>query len=109
MKRLLIALVGVGIVGVAVYAITNVGSSLEVVSPQVEHVEVEKEVVVPELDKRVMEAQEAARDEIKAKAQQAYDMAYEQAMKEVKLSVVETYRKEVQAMETELSKEVGAY
>lgn len=108
MKRLLIALVGVGIAVGAFFVLTNVGSIVEVQN-HIERVEVEKEVVVPELDKRVMEAQEAARDEIKAKAQQAYDMAYEQAMKEVKLSVVETYRKEVQAMETELSKEVGAY
>jgi hypothetical protein len=109
MKRLVIALLGVGIVSGTAYVATNVGSSLEVVNPRVEQIEVEKEVVVKELEKRILEAQESAREEIETKAQAAYDSAYEQAMKEIQLEVVAQYRKEVQEMETSLSKEVGAY
>jgi hypothetical protein len=79
-----------------------------------ERLEPEKEVVVEtvvekELDSRIKTAQEAKLAEVEAAAKKAYDAAYTQAMDEIKLEVITEYRKEVQQMETELSKSVGAF
>lgn len=74
----------------------------------------EREVVVEtvvekELDSRIKTAQDAKLAEVEAAAKKAYDNAYSHAMDEIKLEVLTEYRKEVQMMETELSKSVGAF
>lgn len=72
-------------------------------------VEVEKIETVDALEVRIKEAQEAAQASTTAKAQAAYDTAYEQSMDEVKLKVIKEYRAEVEAAEEDLSKKVGEY
>lgn len=74
----------------------------------------EKEDVVrvevkDELTERVTAAQTAAMDAIETDAKAAYEAAKTQALKKIELDVITSYRKEVQARETELSKSVGAY
>jgi hypothetical protein len=59
--------------------------------------------------KRIKEAQERAHASTTAKAQTAYDTAYEQSMDEVKLKVIKEYRAEVEAKEKDLSKKVGEF
>lgn len=90
-------------------SILGTGASLEYVKEGVT-TEVVKEVVeVKELDRRIQEAQDKARLDVETKAKSAYDSAYNQAMDEVKLEVVKEYKKEVQQLETDLSKKVGQY
>lgn len=104
MKRLL----ALGIVGVVIVAVgLFVQSEVSVQNVQTEIVE--KEVVVGELEKRISDAQNANLSDVEAKAQSAYDSAYNQAMKEIELEVISQYKSEIEVIETELEKEVGVY
>lgn len=94
---------------VIMFMVSNLLSVPVEVKNEKQIVEVEKEVVVKELEARIKEAQNTAKNAIETKAQKAYDDAYGQAMKEVELEIVSAYKKEVEAIETSLSKEVGAY
>jgi hypothetical protein len=71
--------------------------------------EVIKVETVDALEARIKSAQEGAQASTTAKAQAAYDAAYEQSMNEVKLKVIKEYRAEVEAKEKDLSKKVGEY
>ena len=70
---------------------------------------VEKIEVKSDLTVRVEAAQSEAMSSIEEKAKAAYEAARTQALKEIELDVISTYRKEVQEKETALSKEVGQY
>lgn len=65
--------------------------------------------VKSDLTNRIDEAQAAAMGEVEAAAQAAYDEAKTQALKKIELDVITAYRKEVEAKETQLEKEVGTY
>jgi hypothetical protein len=106
MKRLaIIAIVAVGLG----FAATLLVPSVQTITLPEKIVEVAKVEVKSELDTRVEAARAEAADEIEAKAQAAYDAAKNQALKEIELKVISAYRKEVEAKETELSKQVGQY
>lgn len=107
MKYLLITLVGMGIIigGVAL----NERNVTTVVNQEVEHVEIEKEVVVDALEVKIKEAQDAARDTIQAKAQAAYDAAYEHEMKTIEAQVLKEVEAEIKTRRTSVEKETGAY
>ena len=92
MKRLLIALVGVGIAVGALFVLTNVGSIVEVQN-HIERIEVEKKVTVDALEVRIKEAQEEASQNIETKLE-----AYRQELlTEVADQVKREYIKEVEA------------
>lgn len=102
----LITILG-GIVIVAGAVLYYVPSTQEYVVERI--VEVPKVETVDALEVRIKEAQEGAQASTTAKAQEAYDAAYEQAMDEIKLAVIKEYRAEVEAQEKDLSKKVGEY
>lgn len=93
MRRIAIFVIGVGIVGGAVYALANVGSSLEVVNPRIEQIEVEKEVAVDALEIRIREAQDKASQVIDTKL----ETYRQELLKEVADQVKREYIKEVEA------------
>lgn len=66
-------------------------------APQ-EPVTVEKEVVVPEINKLIEEAQTEAQDRVEAEAQEAYDYAYDQAMTEIATQVRDEYIADLEAV-----------
>ena len=70
---------------------------------------VEKIEIKSDLTVRVEAAQNEAMSSIEEKAKAAYEAAKTQALKEIELDVISTYRKEVEAKETELSKELKTY
>lgn len=59
------------------------------------------------LEKRITDAQDAAKADIEAKAQKAYEEAVTKAMLEVELAVTAEYRKEIEAKEAELEQAVS--
>lgn len=96
-----------GLVMLGLGVLYFVPSTQEFVTERV--VEVEKVETVDALEARIKAAQDDAQASTTAKAQAAYDAAYEQSMNEVKLKVISDYKKEIEKIETNLSKEVGAY
>jgi len=68
-----------------------------------------EQVEVDMLNKRITDAQDAAKADIAAKAQSAYDAAFEEAMTEIELEVTTNFRKEIETRELELAKEVESY
>ena len=66
-------------------------------APQ-EPVTVEKEVVVPEVDSLIKDAQTEAQGQIEIEAQTAYDYAYDQAMLEISIEVRDSYIADQQAI-----------
>jgi hypothetical protein len=105
MKYLLIVIVGIGII-----TFIFMGSNtMEVVAPEIERVEIEKEVVVDALEVKIKEAQDAASDTIQAKAQAAYDAAYEHEMKTIEAQVLKDVEAEIKTRRIETEKETGAY
>lgn len=68
--------------------------------------EVVKEVK-DELSARVETAQTEAEQDITAKAQAAYDASLQASLKEIELRVTSEYRKELEAKETALEKELS--
>lgn len=106
-RRIAIVLI---FVGVAVSGYFLFGTQDIVINNERPEREVVVETVVEkELDSRVKAAQDAKQAEVEAAAKKAHDNAYSHAMDEIKLEVLTEYRKEVQMMETELSKSVGAF
>ena len=63
--------------------------------------------VKDELTERIAARKEAAKGDIEAKAKAAYDAEYTKAMKEVELNEITAYRKEVEAKETQLEKDLS--
>lgn len=108
MKRIAIFVIGVGIIG-GVVALLNTGNTLQVENTEIERVEIEKEVVVDAFEMRIKEAQDAARDTIQAKAQAAYDAAYEHEMKTIEAQVLKDVEAEIKTRRTTVEKETGAY
>lgn len=104
MKRLVITLLGVGIVGGA-FALLNVDSSLEVMNPRIEHVEVE----VDALEVRIKEAQDQALSEIETKANDMRNKFIENELKTIEAQVLKDVEAEIKARRTDVEKETGAY
>lgn len=110
MKATIMAVVVVGAIGLLLQFTYNSETVVVMNERAMEVAPEEPEVIeVKELDRRVQEAQDKAKIEIESKAKSAFDSAYNQAMDEVKLEVVKEYKKEVQQLETDLSKKVGQY
>ena len=70
---------------------------------------VEVKVEVSTLDERIKSAKAAARTEVEALAQAAYDEAYNQAMLEIETNVTDEYIKEIDAANTEKKQELISY
>lgn len=70
---------------------------------------VEKEVVVPELETLIQEAQEEARAEVETFAQDAYDDAYEQRMREIAIEVRSMYIENLRELNESQKREAEAY
>jgi hypothetical protein len=79
------------------------------VNQEVERVEIEKEVVVDALEVKIKEAQDAARDTVQAKAQAAYDAAYEHEMKTIEVQVLKDVEAEIKTRRTGIEKQTGEY
>jgi F0F1-type ATP synthase epsilon subunit len=105
MKRLLI----VGILGALVLGGIVLSTNKEVTYTAPEQVFVEVEKEVSDIDVRIKQAQEAAKDDIKVAAQKAYDSAYDQAMLEIELVVTSTFRGEIEEREKVLQASSTAY
>lgn len=101
MKRLLLPLLGVGII-LSIIAYGVYDREFVYTAPEVVEKEVVKKEVVSSLDERIQKAQEAQRAEVEARAQQAYDSAYDQAMLEIELEETAKYRAEIEQREEEL-------
>lgn len=108
MKPVIAVLLGVGIVGTAAYAVMFTGNTMEVVN-SVERVEIEKEVTVDALEVRIKEAQEAARADIEAKADEARTEYINNEMKTIEAAVLAEVESELEARRVGLEKETGAY
>lgn len=106
MKR--IALVAIVAIGLGLAA-AHLFPSVQTITLPEKIVEVEKVEVKSELATRVEAAQSEAAQDIEAKAKAAYDAAKNQALKQIELEVTSAYRKEVEAKETELSKELKVF
>jgi hypothetical protein len=70
-------------------------------------VEVDKVEIKSDLAVREEAAQNEAMSSIEEKAKAAYEAARTQALKEIELDVISTYRKEVEAKEAELEKDLS--
>lgn len=70
---------------------------------------VEKTVEVSQLEKRIADAQAAKMEEIEAAAKQSYDETKARMLKEVELSVIETYQGELTDRAKNLEKDVADY
>ena len=91
------------------YALLNTETTMEVVSPKIERVEVEKKVTIDALEVRIKEAQEAARAEIEAKADEMRAEYIANEMKTIEIEVREAHGQENEQTIVELKKETGAY
>lgn len=112
MKRA--ALVGVAAtllvaLGAYAYHYLGFGSITVTNTPDVvkEFIEVEKEV--PSDEVRIKEAQNAARADIEAKAQAAYDDMYQLEMNKIKADVLLEIETEIKSQRIEVEKEIGVY
>lgn len=72
-------------------------------------VEVEKEVVVDALDKKIKDAQEAKSTQIKAAGEEARKQAETNMLEAIELEVRTAYGKELDAKELELKKKQTSY
>lgn len=107
MKRtVLMVALGVSVIVLLAYGLSR-ESVMEVTNEKI--VEVEKEVVVDALEVKIKEAQDSARDTIQAKAQAAYDAAYEYEMKTIEAQVLKEVETEIKARRTDVEKETGAF
>lgn len=72
---------------------------------------VTKEVVreVQTLEMRIADAQNASSTDIENEAQAAYEAKKQQMLTEIELKITTQYKKEIEARETQLEKEVGTY
>lgn len=100
-------LLGVGIVTAAGYALLFTGTTMEVVNPTIERVEVEK--TVDALEVRIKDAQEAARAEIETKADEMRAEYIENEMKTIEAQVLAEVEAELESRRIGLEKETGAY
>lgn len=108
MRRVVILLLGVGIVSAAGYAIFG-SSTIEVVNPAVEREVVVEEVTVDNIEARIAEAQEAARAEIETKADEMRAQYIDNEMKTIEAAVLAEVEAELEARRIGLEKETGAY
>jgi len=94
LKKVFIAIAVTAVLALAFVSIPN---STSYTAPQ-DPVTVEKEVVVPEVQKLIEEAQDEAQDRVESEAQEAYDYAYNQAMLEIATQVRDEYITELKAI-----------
>ncbi len=106
MKRFYIVGILIGLLVIGGIALSKDTTEYEAVDSIVT---VEKEVEVSTLEKRLNDALEANSEAIEAQAQAAYDAAKRQAEAAIELEVVKTFQDEVEALETELEKEIGVF
>lgn len=104
MKRLAIVVI---VLGLILGGMALIPSTTEYVAPEV--VEVEKEVQVDALEKTIKDAQDAKVEEVKTKAQEAYDAAYTHEMKTIELEVISEFGKKLDARQIELEKETKVF
>lgn len=109
MRRLVITLLGVGIAGAAGYFLLTGGTTMEVVKPTVERVEIEKEVTVDALEVRIKEAQGAALADIEAKADEMRTQYIDNELKTIEAAVLAEVESELEARRIGIKKETGAY
>lgn len=105
MKKAIIGVVAIGVVLSAIIMYSP--KSVEYIQGEKEIVE--KEVTISELEKRIADAISASSTDIERKAQAAFQEKKLQLEKEIELSVTRQYKKEIEARETTLEKETGAY
>lgn len=103
-KIIIYSLVVGAVLGALVMSFTT-SSTIEYKEPQT----VEKEVVVPELETLIKEAQDGARAEVEAFAQEAYNDAYEQRMKEIATDIRTEYIEQLKKINEAEKREVEAY
>jgi hypothetical protein len=105
MKYIAAIVVVACMVGVGAYLYSP--KAIEYVSPSI----VEKEVVkeVPTLEMRIVEAQNASSSAIETEARKAYETRKEELLTEIELRITREYKKEIEAREVQLEKEVGEY
>lgn len=94
LKKVILAIV---LTAILFFLFTFIPSSTTYTAPQ-EPVTVEKEIVVPEVQKLIEEAQAEAQDRVEAEAQEAYDYAYDQAMTEIATQVRDEYIADLEAV-----------
>lgn len=109
MKKIILVIIGLGVIlgGIAYKMVKVETITVDKIRTEVVEKVVEKEV--PTLDKRIADAISASSTDIETKAQQAYEDAKKNAENEIALRITTEYRKEIEAMEVELEKEVGTY
>jgi hypothetical protein len=105
MKQLAIVVTVLVFGGVAYLAATKTSTPVEYVAPEVQTVE--KEVTVPELDKRVTEALSASSTEIQAAMDKAAQEAKESMETEIKLNVNRKMQAELKEQEAKLQDKVS--
>lgn len=108
-SKLLWITMGIGTLLAGMYAIQHYDSTVEFIQPDVIEREVEVERVVSEIDKRVQEAQERARADIEAAAQEAYDAMYTLEMDKVEADVLLQVEQEIKERRKEKEEDIGAY
>jgi hypothetical protein len=104
MRRIALFAIVVGAVLTALYFSQSVETFTLPEKEDVVRVEVKDE-----LTERVAAAQSEAMDAIETDAKAAYEAAKNQALKKIELDVITAYRKEVEAKEVELSKELKVF
>lgn len=113
MKRLLITLLGVIALVLVIFfgffkgSTTNFVNELPEVITEVIEVEVEKPVPADEL--RIKAAQDAARAEIEAKAQKAFDDTFTNEMNKVEAEVLRVIEEETRSRREAVENEIIAY
>jgi len=81
--------------------------AIEYVTPNIVEKEVVKEVAT--LERRILDAQNASSTDIEREAQAAYEAKKQEILTSIELEVTREYKKEIEAREVELEKEVGEY
>ena len=109
MRRVVIALLGVGIVAVAVGYFLTQENTIKAVKPTVEREVVVEEVSIDAIEVRINEAKEAARAEIETKADEMRAQYIDNEMKTIEAAVLAEVETELEARRIGLEKETGAY
>lgn len=105
MKTIILSVIVLGVIlGGIAYS-----NKVEYTAPEIEVVEVEKEVEVDALEEAIKNAQNAKLSVIEDIAQKAHDEAYNQEMKKVELEVVKAFNAKLGARQIELEKETKTY
>lgn len=107
MKRTVMGVtLGIVLGGVVIYMLNN---SVEYTQPEEIIKEVEVETIIDAHAERVRSAQDAARAEIEAKAQEAYDAMYTLEMNKIEADVLYEIEQEIKKQRIDKEEEIGAY